>query len=45
MHTTEIFYAIQGILLCKNKGINRVLKWFIGLIDIEHHKVGDKSTI
>ena len=39
MHT-KIFHAAQGILLCKNEVINRVLKWFVCLIDLKQHTAG-----
>ena len=39
------YFAMQGILLCKNWVINRVLKWFVGLIDLQQHTTGDKQAI
>ena len=40
---TRLFDAMQAILLCKNKVINRVLKWCVGLIDLEQHTAKEKQ--
>ena len=41
----KMFYAMKGILLCKKLAINRVLKWFEGLIDLAEHTARDKQAI
>ena len=39
-HEHKSFYATQGILLCKNY----VIKWFVGLIDLEQDTARDKKS-
>ena len=45
MHT-KIFYAKQGVLLCKTYvSIKQSAKVILGLIDLEQHTARDKQAV
>ena len=39
----KMFFVTQGVSLCKNLSNKWVLKWFVGLIDVEQHTARDKK--